>query len=435
MTILCSYVYQKIIIIDGPSFREGRIPYIASLMRRFFHIIIIVSINVYINAQEIAQWRGPNRNGVYTETGLLRKWPEKGPELLWHYNGLGDGYTSAAVTTRGVYITGMEGDEGFVFAFDIKGLLKWKKAYGPEWNQSHEGTRSTPLIVDDKLYLMSGYGKVVCMSCLNGSILWTADLVREYGARVIRWGMTENLLSDGNVLYCTPGGTSASMVALDRNTGHLIWKSKGNGDKSAYGSPVMIKLQGKKILVVMMENNICGFDATTGFLLWKFGYSNLNNIHANIPVFVNGMLYCASHIGPGGVMLKLSENGSSVKEIWKSNMIDPDIGGFVYLNGRLYGTGYSNGRLTCLDWQTGKELFSLRDLAPGNIIANDGLLYIYSQVGEVVLVEPMLNKFNIISSFNVPLGSGPHWAHLVIFEKKLYVRHGNSLMVYNLASG
>lgn len=404
-------------------------------MRRFFYIIIILAIDLCVQAQEIAQWRGPNRNGVYSETGLLRKWPGNGPKLLWHYDNLGEGYTSAAVTSKGVFTTGMTGNEGFVFAFDIKGQLLWKKAYGSEWNKSHRGTRSTPLIVGDRLYLINGYGKVVCMNCSNGSLVWSVDLVKEYGARIITWGMTENLLSDGDVLYCTPGGTSASLVALDRNTGKLIWKSKDIGGRSAYCSPTLIKLQGRKILVTMMEENICGFDATTGLLLWKVEYTNLNSIHANIPVFADGMLYCASHIGPGGKMFKLSENGSSIKEIWRSSSIDTDIGGFLYLNKRLYGTGYSNRRLSCLDWYSGKELYSLRDLAPGNIIANDGLLYIYSQGGKVALVEPETNGFRIISSFNVPLGSGPHWAHLVIFDKKLYVRHGTSLMVYDLAIG
>jgi len=403
-------------------------------MRRIFSAIIIISIGLSIYAQNVAQWRGPDRNGVYSETGLLRKWPENSPKLLWHFDKLGDGYTSAAVTGRGVYATGLIGDKGFVFAFDMKGQLLWKKDYGAEWNQSNAGTRSTPHIIDDRLYLISGFGKVVCMNCSDGSIVWTVDLVKEYGARNINWGITENLLTDGDVLYCTPGGISVSMVALDRNTGRLIWKSKGNGDKSAYCSPILIRLQGRKILVTIMEKHICGFDATTGLLLWTFGYINLNSIHANIPVFVNGMLFCTTHLGDGGVMLKLSDDGSSAREIWRSNLPDTDIGGVVYLNGRLFGTGYSNHKLSCLDWQTGKELYSLRELAPGNIIANDGLLYIYSQEGKVALVEPKADRFNIISSFNVPLGSGLHFAHLVIVNKRLYVRHGASLMVYDIAA-
>jgi outer membrane protein assembly factor BamB len=400
---------------------------------KIFLIFLLTTATLAVNSQDIAQWRGPERSGVYSEAGLLRKWPVNGPEMLWHYDVLGDGFTSAAVTSRGVFTTGMIGSEGFVFALNMNGRLLWKKAYGEEWNENHQGTRSTPLVVGDKLYLMSGYGKIICMSCFDGSIIWMLDLVKEFGARVIEWGMTENLLNDGDVLFCAPGGTSAAVVALDRNTGKTIWKSKGTGDKSAYGSPQIIRFKGRDLMVIMMERNICCFDAATGSLLWKAGYTNINSIHANIPVFVDGFLYCASHLGDGGLMLKLAEEGGSVKEVWRSDLITPDIGGFVHLNGRLFGTGYSNRRLSSVDWYTGKELYSVRDLAPGNIIANEGLLYIYSQSGKVTLVEPRSTSFNIVSSFNVPLGSGPHWAHLTLFNKRLYVRHGTSLMVYDLS--
>jgi outer membrane protein assembly factor BamB len=386
-------------------------------MRRFFFTILISVICLGAMAQDIAQWRGVNRDGIYNEAGLMKKWPDAGPKLLWHYDELGDGHTSASVTSKGIFTTGMINGKGNIFAFDLAGKLLWKKEYGTEWAESHNGVRSTPLVVKDKLYFMSAYGQLFSMNCSDGQTVWTVDLVKQYGARNIEWGMTENLLFDGNVLYCTPGGDDAAMVALDINTGKQIWKSKGNGETSAYCSPIMIKLPNKKIVVTIMKNSICGFDAASG-----------------AAVYIDGYLFCTSGYGLGSKMLKLSADGNRVTEEWKNASCDPKIGGVVVLNGRIYGTGDRNRKFFCLDWKTGKELFSIRDLAPANIIANDGLLYVYSESGKVSLIEPKTDRFNIISSFPVPYGTNTHWAHLVIKDKKLYVRHGSSLMVYDIAA-
>ena len=381
----------------------------------------------------MAQWRGPNRDGIYNESGLLKKWPADGPKLLWHFDELGDGHTSAAITGSGIYTSGMVNGNGFVFAFDQSGKLLWKKEYGKEWAENWNGTRSTPLVVDDKLYVLSSYWKLVCMNTSNGQTIWSADLQKDYGAKDNEWGISENLLYDGNVLYCTPGGSGASLVALDRNTGKMIWKSKGNGNKSAYCSPVMIKVQNRKIIITMMEKSVCAFEASTGKLLWQYEHINDTGVHPNVPVYINGYLYCTSGYGKGGEMLKLSDDGNSVTEVWKNSELDSRTGGVVVLNGRIYGSGDRNRKIFCLDWQTGKQVFSTKEMAPATLIANDGLLYIYSESGKIFLVEPKTDGFNILSSFAVPFGANPHWAHLVIKDKKLYVRHGTSLMVYDIA--
>jgi outer membrane protein assembly factor BamB len=398
----------------------------------FAYLFSMMYLNVI--SQDVAQWRGPNRNGIYNETGLLKKWPDAGPRLLWHFDELGDGHTSAAITGSGIYTSGMIDGMGFVFAFNQSGKLLWKKEYGKEWVENWNGTRSTPLVIDDKLYILSSYWNLVCMNSSNGRIIWSADLKKDYGAKNNEWGISENLLFDNNVLYCTPGGSRASLVALDRNTGKMIWKSKDNGNKSAYCSPLMIKIKSMKIIITMMEKSVCGFDAATGKLLWQYEHINDTGVHPNIPVYINGYLYCTSGYGKGGEMLKLSEDGTSVTEVWKNNELDCKTGGVVVLNGRIYGSGDRNKKIFCLDWQTGKQLYSTTAMAPATLISNDGLLYIYSESGKVFLVEPKADGFNILSSFAVPFGANPHWAHLVIKDKKLYVRHGTSLMVYDISS-
>jgi len=396
--------------------------------------LLISIICMGMKAQEIAQWRGASRNGIYTESGLLKKWPDSGPKLLWHFKELGDGHTSAAITSSGVFTTGMLNGTGYVFAFSNDGKLLWKKEYGKEWSVNWDGTRSTPLIIKDKLFVMSSFGKLVCMNVSNGTIIWSIELQNQYDGRNIEWGVTENLLFDGNTLYCCPGGIEANVIALDLNTGKLLWKSKGNGEKSAYGSPLLISLSKRKIIVAMMENSIQGIDAATGKFLWKHPQPNQYSVHPNVPVFINGNLYCTSGYGQGGVMLKLSDDGSSVTELWRNKSLDPRMGGVVAFDSKIFGAGDNTRKLLCIDWNSGKELYSINELAPSNIIANDGLLYVYSERGIVALVEPKADSFNIISSFKVPFGTAQHWAHLVIKNKRLYVRHGTSLMVYDIAS-
>jgi outer membrane protein assembly factor BamB len=404
-------------------------------MSRSIITILFAILYISVSAQDVAQWRGPNRNGIYNETGLMKVWPDGGPKMLWHFDELGIGYSSAAITSSALFITGMVNETGVLFSFDLSGKLLWKKEYGKEWNSSHSGVRSTPLVIGDKLYLFSSHGNLICMNSKNGQAIWNIDTFKDYGGRNIDWGVTENLLYDGNILYCSPGGAAANIIAVDRTTGKLLWKSNGGDEKSAYGSPVIIKHGGKKILVAMMEKTIQGYDAVTGQFLWKHDHINQYSVHPHTPIYMDGYLYCTSGYGKGGIMLKLSADGKSVTKVWENALLDPKIGGFVVLNERIYGAGDRNRKLICIDWKTGNEVYSLKDLAPCNIISNDGLLYIYAESGKVALVEPATDKFNIISTFTVPYGDGPHWAHLVVHNKRLYVRHGSSLMVYDIAAG
>ena len=259
--------------------------------------------------------------------------------------------------------------------------------------------------------------------------------MKDYDGKNIVWGVTEILLVDGNKLFCTPGGTEANVIALDKNTGKLIWKSKGKGELSAYCSPMLIKLSNKKIVVTMTASSIIGIDASNGNLLWSHEQTNQYSVHANTPLYSNGFLYCVSGYGKGGVMLKLSADGLSVTEIWRNTSLDNRMGGVVLLNGKLYGGGDKSRKWIVLDWKTGNEVCATELFSKtGNTISADGMLYCYSENGEVGLVEPKADGFNLISKFKVPFGANQHWAHLVIKDKKLYMRHGTSLMVYSIAA-
>lgn len=404
-------------------------------MKRIFIITAIIIFVIQLQSQEVAQWRGSERDGKYDETGLLKQWPESGPDLLWHYDELGDGHASAAVTSDIVYTAGtsMEGN-GFVIALNHSGEKIWKTEFGKEWLDNFDGVRSTPLIYDNKVYIMSSFGELVCMDAKNGNIIWEVNLFTDYDGRNIKWGVTENLLIDDSKLFVTPGGIDDNIIALNTDTGELIWKSKAMGELSAYCSPQLIELEDRKLVVTQTANSIVGLDPINGELLWSVNQPNKWSVHANTPIYNNGQIYCVSGYGKGGVKLQLSDDGTSVTELWRDESLDDKMGGVVLLDGRIYGSGDANKEWYCIDWETGKELYSSKMLKVGNIIYADGLLYCYGTGGKIGIVDPNTNDYNLISSFDVPFGEKYHWAHLVIHNKRLYVRHGTSLMVYNIAN-
>lgn len=401
-------------------------------MKNICFILLFFYLSSQLYSQEIFQWRGPDRDGKYPETGLMKSWPEGGPRLLWHFDELGNGHASAVIAGNKVFTAGEIGGIGYLFCLDINGNLLWKVPYGEEWTESWNGVRSTPLYADGKLYQYSSFGKLVCRNASDGSLVWTVDMLKEYDGPNIKWGVTENLAVDGNKIFCTVGGAVNNVIALDKNTGKLIWKSAGKGEVSAYGSPALIKLPARNLLVAQTASSILGLDAGSGRLLWSIDQPNKYSVHANTPLYHNGNLYCVSGYGKGGVMLKLSPDGATASEIWRNASLDNKMGGVVLVNGKIFGSDDANKAWYCVDWNTGVNMYSEKITNRGNIIFADGMLYLYGENGEVVLAQPGTNDFKKVSSFMVPYGEAQHWAHLVIKDGRLYVRHGTSLMVYDI---
>ncbi len=396
----------------------------------FFGLFLLFS-NLVVS-QEIVQWRGPNRDGKYLSTGLLTSWPQDGLKLLWHIDGLGEGHASAVVTKNKIFTAGTIEEIGYIFCFSLDGKLQWKVSYGPEWTESWPGTRSTPLFVDGKLYMLSAFGNLICMDAADGKMIWEVDLFTEYDGRNIKWGVTENLLADGDVLYVTPGGEKDNVLALNRNTGTLIWSSPGKGELSAYCSPALIKLPKRTLLVTQTANSILGIDTKDGTLLWSHPQPNKWSVHANTPYYQDGYLYCVSGYGQGGIQLQLAADGSAKQEMWRNTTIDNRMGGFIVLGDRIYGSGDSKQGWACVDWKNGEDVTSEQMAGRGVVIYADGLLYCYNDSGEFVLANPTPTALQKISSFEIPFGEDQHWAHPVITDGKLYIRHGGSLMVYDV---
>ena len=383
-------------------------------------------------AQEPTTWRGPGSAGIYPETGLLKTWPANGPEILWHYDGLGDGYSSPVFANGKIYLSASEGNVGYIYALSQDGKLEWKTTYGEEWVENYNGTRATPSVMGEMLYIYSGKGGVTCMNAMNGKVLWQKDVMKDLSGQNITWGVTETLVIDGNKLFVTPGGTTNNVVALNRMNGQLIWSSKGVGEKPAYCTPLLVKLPSRKLLVTMTEKHIIGLDAGTGALLWSYEQTNQWAVHANTPLFYNNGLFCFSGYGQGGVKLDLNADGSQVTKAWFSKKLDSRIGGAVVVDGYIYGSGDNTRDWQCTDWKTGEQKYASQAIAKGNVIYADGMLYCYSEKGELALVPATPQGFNIVGKAKVELGSAQHWAHLVIDSGRLFVRHGKSLIAYKI---
>lgn len=403
-------------------------------MKVFFLLIIAYSslLTSSVYCQNPTMWRGPNQDGVYEESGLLDKWPASGPVILWNYDALGEGYSSPAFANNLIYVSGMEGSTGYIYALSETGQLKWKAVYGEEWDHSYEGTRATPVISGNELYMLSGVGDLSCLNAQNGKTIWKKNILKDFGGRNIQWGLNEAVVIHGEKLICTPGGTQNNVIALDRHSGKLLWSSKGKGEKSAYCTPLLVKVGSRNLLVTHTEKNILGIDADNGDLLWNYSHTNRWEVHPNTPIFHNNSIFAFSGYGQGGVMLKLFQDGKSASRKWVGKSMDSRMGGAVVMNGKIYGSGDNNRQWQCIDWETGKVDYSSKEVGNGVIIAADGKLYWYSQRGELALVKPGSSSFEIVSETRVSLGSGQHWAHPVIDNGRLFVRHGDTLIAYKI---
>lgn len=401
-------------------------------MKRIGFLCLLLLAATVLPAQELVQWRG-DRTGIYKESGLLKSWPADGLPMLWHYDGLGEGHSSAAVSSGKIYITGMSGGKGYIYALDTSGKLLNKKEYGAEWDESYNGTRGTVTASEGKLYLISGKGDIVCLNENDLSIVWKKNMFSDFGAKNITWGICESPLIVGEKLIASPGGKQHNIIALNKHTGALLWSCQGEGDLSAYCSPLYVGDQQVPQVVTMMAKHIVGIDVNTGQKLWSYEQVNRYDVHPNIPVYGDNMLLCTSGYGKGSVMLRLTNGGRSVEKVWDSPQLDSRIGAMVKIGDYAYGSGDANRFWFCVDWKTGEQKYKVNKLPIGNVIAADGMLYCYSDRGDLALVKISPTGFDIVSRFPITLGTDQHWAHPVIYKGVLYLRHGNTLMAYKIS--
>jgi outer membrane protein assembly factor BamB len=401
----------------------------------FISFAIIVT-----NGQQLG-WRGPGRSGIYNETGLLKVWPQAGPALLWEATGFGPGYSSATVTDDAIYITGKKGEKDVLTSYSQDGKKKWVVEYGNVSRSNYPESRCTPTCSNDKIFVVSGQGDMVCVG-KDGKIIWSVNYFRTYNGIMPQFGISVSPLVVDNVVIGTPGGNKAAMVALNVENGSVAWESPSVNEGTEYVNPLLIENSGMKIIVTLTTGYIIGVNSANGKLLWKFNYEAQNveptgdRNHVNTPVYRDGSVFEANGYGQVGVKIKLNPDGSVPSVVWKNTDITPHVGGMVLLGNYIFSSTHdsnSKGRWICVDWTTGKTMWTTDWHNKGSIISADGMLYIFEEKeGYVGLVNPSGEKLDVVSSFRITKGSGPYWAHPVIDKGRLFLRHGDYMAVYSL---
>jgi len=403
-------------------------------MKSFFALAFLIAVLFKLTvAQESSYWRGNNSSGIYQVDKLLTQWPANGPEVIWTFNKLGQGFSSPVFANSKIYINGMIEGQAVLFVLDQNGKELQQFKYAKEFDANFPGTRSTPTIVGDLAYMLTGHGKLVCLDLKTGKEIWSKDLLTDMDGENITWGYTEMLLVEGEKIFCTPGGKTNNVMALNRMTGATIWNCSGMGELSAYCSPLLIKLPNRQLLVTHTHSNVLGIDASTGKMLWNFGHPNQWAVHPNTPIYHEGGLFVFSGYGQGGEKLKLSADGSTVTKEWDIKSFDSRMGGAVLLDGYLYGSGDNGRSWQCIDWKTGEQKYSSTEVGKGVVIAANKNLIGYSEKGELFMAEANPSGFKLLGKTKITLGTEQHWAHPVINNGILYVRHGDTLIAYKIS--
>jgi outer membrane protein assembly factor BamB len=412
---------------------------VTMLKFRFVMILALAGAVASLSAQTPAaldwpQWRGPDRNGLSKETGLLRQWPSSGPPRLWTISNLGAGYGTVAIKGDRIFVQTLIGRQSAVVSLNRSdGKMIWSRALGAGGNNDRgPGPRSTPTVDGDRVYALTENGDLACLRAQDGVPLWQRNILREFSGRNIGWDISESPLVDGNHVVVTPGGRGAGVVALDKMTGKTMWTSKELSDEAGYASVIAADVQGIRTLMTLTAQGGVGVRANDGKLMWK--HTRVANNTANIatPIFHENKVFYTSDYGTGGALLQLTAQAGEVKaqEVYFTREMKNHHGGVVLVNGYLY--GFNSSILTCLEFATGKLMWRDRSVGKGSLTYADGQLYVLSENNVVGLVEATPAGYREKGRFQIPDQGLPSWAHPVVSGGNLYIRNQGTLTSYNV---
>jgi outer membrane protein assembly factor BamB len=395
-------------------------------------------------AADWPQWRGPERDGVSKETGLLKEWPKEGPKLLWQAKDIDYGYSTPAVAGDRLYLLSNKGnDDEFVLALGVKdGQRVWSQRLGkvgPNQGPQYPGARSTPTVEGERLYALGSDGDLACLDTVKGDIRWKKNLRSDFGGKPGMWAYSESPLIDGEALVCTPGGKEATVIALNKNNGEVLWKcAVPGGDQAAYSSIIIVEADGVKQYVQLLSKGLVGVDAKTGKFLWRYDKTTKNSPAViPTPVAHAGYVYSsAARAGGGLVKLKAKDGTVEVEPVYFKASLPTSIGGAVRIGDYLYGTTMQG--LQCIEFTTGTEKWQNKCVGAGAICSADGLLYIHGENGMVALVEATPETYREKGRFSPPdrpkhtRAMEQSWAYPVVANGRLYLRDLGVLWCYDI---
>lgn len=376
------------------------------------------------------QWRGVNRDGKSAETGLLRSWPEGGPRLAWRTSGAGEGYSSFAVAGGKLYTLGARGGTEYVMAFDEgTGKKLWEVAHGDRFsNDRGDGPRGTPTIDGARMYAFGASGDLAAMDAATGKVIWKINVLERFGGRNITWGLSESPLVLRDRVIVNAGGPGASIVAVNKKDGSVLWRSQG--DQAGYSSAILHEIGGTPQAIVFTGQRALGVDTRDGRLLWS--YDRVSNRTANIatPIARGNHVFLSSDYGTGAALLELRPNGKAIdaREVYFTREMRNHHASSVLVGDYLY--GFSSAILTAMKFDTGEVAWRDRSVGKGSVIFADDRLYLFSENGVVGLAEANPSGYREHGRFQLRTGSLPTWSHPVVANGKLFLRDQDTIYAY-----
>lgn len=400
------------------------------------------------------QWRGPKRDGISVETGLLQNWPEGGPPLLWKVTGLGKGYSAPIITGERIYLTGDVAEDLLVFALNTQGQKVWSATNGSSWKGPYPGARASCTYAGDRIFHLNAHAQIGCFEAKSGAPVWRADLVERFGSRKITWATSECLLVDGTNVIVTVGGTNALMAALDANSGRTVWSTPalvlgpstspalqrvsepaGEPDPPSYASPILLRYGARRMVVGCSQKHLFGVDAASGELLWTRPLSTQYHVVAMTPVLADDAVFVTAPDTKHGAMYRfLSEgDGINTETAWNTRL-DTCHGCVVSIGDSLYGSWYRVRKgWACLNAKDGQVRYETDALAKGSVIHADNRLYALSEQGEMALLRPddsgfvFEGKFRLVDDHNNDV-----WTHPVVHKGRMYLRYNETLWCFDV---
>jgi len=392
-------------------------------------LLILVHNALGQSAANWPQWRGPNRDGVSKETGLLKQWPANGPPLVWKATGAGNGYSSFSIANGKLYTMGLRGDREFVIAFDIaNGKEVWATPNGSAFREEHgDGPRGTPTVDGDRVYALGGNGDLSALDARTGKIIWSKNVLREFGGSNIQWGISESPLVLGNKVLVNAGGPDASIVALNKTDGSVIWKSQS--DRPGYSSAIPAEINGNTQVVFFTAQRAVGLDARDGRLLWEYGKPANGTANVATPIVRANRIFISSDYGTGGGVVEITPDNKA-KEIYFTRDMKNHHSSSVLVGDYLY--GFSSSILTAMKFDTGEVAWRDRSVGKGSLVYADGNLYCFSENGVVGLVEATPNGYKENGRFRIQPGQLPTWTHPVVAGGRLYLRDQDTIYAFDV---